>query len=175
MKKTPPDGSREPDAVIDRFFEIRDLAPDDFTNRTFAAVQAKARRDRVIRRTAWSLAAAATFAVIAGLRFSQPAAEGPELAASGAADYGGQRAPSATAQPEASLAYAYAAAAETEVAGVPPTVEELTLALHAAVDGRDAIFYGGAVALEQLLSDAVLLTEGENSETLDFLILLAEN
>lgn len=151
------DPSSDPDAALDEFFRLREMASDDFASRTLAAAKAKARRAQVIRFSAWTSAAAAGLVFLMGLNLWVPASRPAEVVSA----------------PASTPTAPNPAGGET----APPlsSADELTLALHAAVSGQDAVFYGRALALEDLLEETAALTEEDNRETLDYLILLAGN
>lgn len=146
------DGSSDPDAALDEFFRVQALAPDDFASRTIVAARADARRKRTIRFRAWTSGLAASFALLLGLVLWQDAGEEPGLK---------MAAPPAEVLPASP--------------SPSPSAEDLTLALHEAISRQDVVFYGQALALEDLLADTRALTEEESRDTLDFLILLAGN
>lgn len=144
----------ESDPALDELFRLRELAPHDFAERTVKAARAKQRRARVVRLSAWTSGLAASIALLLGVGVWQSSFEQPELAAISEPAAGEEELPRGTQAVSA---------------------EELTAMLYASLPEDDVVFYGHAQALEDLLAEAGALTDEENLETLDFLILLAHN
>lgn len=141
----------DPETILDELFQIKELAPDDFSERTLVAIRRKKRGTKILRFSAWSSAAtAASVALFFGLNFAFDPGENRQLA---------EISISSTSETDENWTVA----------------DELTLALRAAQEGHHALFYSRALALEELLADAVALSDKENEEVLEFLTLLAEN
>ncbi len=150
--------SSDPDTALDEFFRVREMSPDDFATRTLTAARSQARRARTLRFTAWTSGLAASLALLLGLSLWQRAGQPPEMVS----------APAVTE---------LAAVSEKRKPGpiTGSSANDLTLALEEALSRANLAFYGQALALDSLLADARALTDEENRDTLDFLILLAGN
>lgn len=169
---SPHDFSSDPDTALDEFFRVREMATDEFAQRTLAAARKRRRRAQVVQLTAWASGVAACLALAFGLTLSRTATDEPAMAVAQEESDPAKMAPEPPKPPELT------ATLNALLATPPPapsTAEELTAELDAALARDNTVLYGQARELEDLLAEAQVLYEEEDRATLDFLILLAEN
>lgn len=166
MKPDHSHDSHGQEPLFDESFRIRDLASPDFASRTLEAVRESERRGRVRRFTAWAGALAASLALFLGLTTWQTQPD-PYVAAG--ADLN-SRIPAAPTLVEA-------APTRSGLPGSSLTSDELTatLLLAAVSDEENAILYAQVQELELLLEEAIAIADDDSLQTLDMLILLAQN